>query len=420
MILAGEIDDTLKCLYGTDEAGTGAYRDRIKGAIAGFAREFGDAGDIIVVSAPGRTEIGGNHTDHQKGNVLAGSVNLDVVGCARPNGTDTVRIISENYSREEVDLRELTPRPEEINNTPALVRGIAAAISARGFEVGGFDAYMTSNVPVGSGLSSSAAFEIAVGTIANRLFCGDELDAVEIAKIGQYAENVYFGKPCGLLDQVAASVGGVVGVDFANPEEPAVTKVDFDMDASGLALCIIDTGGDHKELTGVYAAIPDEMGSIAEQFGKSVLSEVPEEEFMERLAELRETCGDRAVLRAMHFFGENRRALQEMQAINEGRFDDFLKLVNASGNSSAKYLQNVWAGIHLDRQEIVVALALAEKLLEGQGAVRVHGGGFAGTIQAFVPKEMLEGFKAGIEKVFGEDTCHVLKIRPAGGVVILS
>ena len=420
MLLKGAMNDDIKYLYGADDSGIVKYLERFIRILDGFAEEFGDEGDIVIVSAPGRTELGGNHTDHQKGNVLAGSVNLDVIGVARPNGTKVVRAVSEGYPRSDVDLSDLTPKPDEINKTPALIRGIAASMASRGFEVEGFDAYMTSNVLGGSGLSSSAAYETAVGTIMNHFFCQDKLDPVEIAKIGQYAENIYFGKPCGLLDQVAASVGGIVGVDFRNPEEPIVNKVEFNMEECGYALCIIDTGGDHKELTGAYAAIPDEMGEIAGQFEKEFLREVPEEEFKSRIAELRNSCGDRAVLRAMHFYEENRRAVQEMEAIKDGRFEDFLKLANVSGNSSAKYLQNVWAGINLDRQEIVVALALAESLLEGEGSVRVHGGGFAGTIQAFVPTAKLDEFKSKIEEVFGEDTCHVLKIRPAGGVVFIA
>ncbi len=415
----GEMDAVICNVYGCGSGEERYYRDRMLQVIDGYRHCFGEA-KIELFSAPGRTELGGNHTDHQNGNVLAGSVNLDVVACASPNDSKMIRIVSEGYPQEEIDLSDLTPQPAEVNHTAALIRGVAAAIYKRGYTVGGFNCYMTSNVLGGSGLSSSAAYEVAVGTIMNRFFCERQLTAVDIAKIGQYAENIYFGKPCGLLDQMAASVGGIIAVDFGSTETPVVTRVDYAMKESGYTLCIIDTGGDHKELTGAYAAIPEEMGSIAAAFGKTVLREVDEDSFLREIPALRTQYGDRAVLRAMHFFAETKRAVEEKQALENKDFSRFLELVNESGRSSAMYLQNVYAGISTLQQEMLISIALAEKLLHGRGAVRVHGGGFAGTIQAFVPNDMLDEFKQKIEAVLGAGSCHVLNIRPVGGTVLLA
>ena len=406
------------CMAGSPELPE--YRNRLLHVLTGFRTEFGRADEVELFSAPGRTELGGNHTDHQHGNVLAASVNLDIVACAVPNDSMVVRIQSEGYPLDEIDLTDLTPHPEETNKTAALIRGVAAAAHKLGHEIKGFDAYMTSNVLSGSGLSSSAAYETMIGVIMNRFFCGSKLTAVDIAKIGQYAENIYFGKPCGLMDQMASSVGGIVAIDFADQNEPNVRKITYDMHASEHSLCIVDTGGDHAELTGDYAAIPREMGEIATAFGKTVLREVDEAEFLKAIPSLRRQCGDRAVLRAMHFFAENRRAVAEKEALEKGNFEKFRQLVIASGRSSAMYLQNVYTGVNPEKQEMSVALALAESILDGRGAARVHGGGFAGTIQAFVPNDMLTYFKTTMESVLGKDTCHELTIRPAGGVVLLS
>lgn len=421
-IHTGELDQKIcevyGCMAGSPELPD--YRNRLLHVLTGFRTEFGKADAVALFSAPGRTELGGNHTDHQHGNVLAASVNLDIVACAAPNDSMTVRIQSEGYPLDEIDLTDLTPHPEETNKTAALIRGVAAAAHKLGHEIKGFDAYMTSNVLSGSGLSSSAAYETMIGVIMNRFFCHSELTAVDIAKIGQYAENIYFGKPCGLMDQMASSVGGIVAIDFADQKEPRVRKITYDMHASEHSLCIVDTGGDHAELTGDYAAIPREMSEIAAAFGKTVLREVDEAEFLKAIPSLRRQCGDRAVLRAMHFFAENRRAVAEKEALEKGNFEKFRQLVIASGRSSAMYLQNVYAGVNPEKQEMSVALALAESILDGRGAVRVHGGGFAGTIQALVPNDMLTYFKTTMESVLGKDTCHVLTIRPAGGVVLLS
>ena len=406
------------CMAGSPELPE--YRNRLLHVLTGFRTEFGRADEVELFSAPGRTELGGNHTDHQHGNVLAASVNLDIVACAAPNDSMVVRIQSEGYPLDEIDLTDLTPHPEETNKTAALIRGVAAAAHKLGHEIKGFDAYMTSNVLSGSGLSSSAAYETMIGVIMNRFFCESKLTAVDIAKIGQYAENIYFGKPCGLMDQMASSVGGIVAIDFADQNEPKVRKITYDMHASEHSLCIVDTGGDHAELTGDYAAIPREMGEIAAAFGKTVLHEVDEAEFLKAIPSLRRQCGDRAVLRTMHFFAENRRAVAEKEALEKGNFEKFRQLVMESGKSSAMYLQNVYIGVNPEKQEMSVALALAESILDGRGAARVHGGGFAGTIQAFVPNDMLTYFKTTMESVLGKDTCHVLTIRPAGGVVLLS
>ncbi len=421
-IHTGEADERLckvyGCMAGSPELSE--YRNRLLHVLTGFRTEFGRTDEVELFSAPGRTELGGNHTDHQHGNVLAASVNLDIVSCAAPNDSMVVRIQSEGYPLDEIDLTDLTPHPEETNKTAALIRGVAAAAHKLGHEIKGFDAYMTSNVLSGSGLSSSAAYETMIGVIMNRFFCESKLTAVDIAKIGQYAENIYFGKPCGLMDQMASSVGGIVAIDFADQNEPKVRKITYDMHASEHSLCIVDTGGDHAELTGDYAAIPREMGEIAAAFGKTVLREVDEAEFLKAIPSLRRQCGDRAVLRAMHFFAENRRAVAEKEALEKGNFEKFRQLVMESGKSSAMYLQNVYTGVNPEKQEMSVALALAESILDGRGAARVHGGGFAGTIQAFVPNDMLTYFKTTMESVLGKDTCHVLTIRPAGGVVLLS
>lgn len=406
------------CMAGSPELPD--YRNRLLHVLTGFRTQFGGAEEIELFSAPGRTELGGNHTDHQHGNVLAASVNLDIVACAAPNDSMIVRIQSEGYPLDEIDLTDLTPHSEETNKTAALIRGVAAAAHKLGHEIKGFDAYMTSNVLSGSGLSSSAAYETMIGVIINRFFCESKLTAVDIAKIGQYAENIYFGKPCGLMDQMASSVGGIVAIDFADQDEPTVRKIIYDLQASEHSLCIIDTGGDHAELTGDYAAIPREMSEVAAAFGKTVLREVDEAEFLKSIPSLRRQCGDRAVLRSMHFFAENRRAVAEKEALEKGNFEKFRQLVIASGRSSAMYLQNVYTGVNPEKQDMSVALALAESILDGRGAVRVHGGGFAGTIQAFVPNDMLSYFKTTMESVLGKDACHVLTIRPAGGVVLLA
>lgn len=370
-----------------------------------------------VFSAPGRTEISGNHTDHQHGCVLAATVNLKTTARVALNETGLIRVRSVGYAPVTVDLADLSIRPEEINTTAALVRGIAAAFRQRGAKLGGFDAAVSSTVLPGSGLSSSAAFEVLIGNILNTLFFESKLDAVEIARIGQYAENVYFGKPCGLMDQTASSVGGMVFIDFADPENPHVEKINFDFSATGHALCIIDTGADHADLTDEYAAITQELKNVCAFFGKEYLRDVPEDDFWRQLPALRAAVGDRPILRAIHVNNENRRVLMQKQALMGGDFDAFLRLVYESGKSSWCLLQNVIPKGQTKHQEVALALALTEKLLNGQGACRVHGGGFAGTIQAFVPMDQLDAFKTGMEEVLGAGRCHVLSIVPNGGML---
>lgn len=414
---AGELDGRLEQLrYGETEHA----RAKVRNVLEGFERCFGADGgrEAALCSAPGRTELCGNHTDHQHGRCLAGAVDLDFLACASPNGLNTIRFQSEGWPMVEVGLDELIPKPAERESTAALVRGMAGLVKERGYEVAGFDAYAVSEVLPGSGLSSSAACEVLLGVIENCLFCSGELDAVTIAQLGQRAENVYFGKPSGLMDQTASSVGGAVAIDFADPAEPEVRSVAVDLESLGHALCIIDSGASHAALTGEYASIPEEMCAVAAYFGKKVLREVDEAEFLSAIPELRRAAGDRAVLRAMHFFADDRRASEEADALERGDMDAFLALVRESGRSSWELLQDITPTGAAKEQAMAVALAVAERALAGRGACRVHGGGFAGTIQAFVPLDALEGFKTGVEAILGEGSCHVLSIRPVGGTVI--
>ena len=426
----GRHDDALAALYALDGSRDSLDRARTRAchvvrAFQDFrAARWDDAAaralqdtPAVLFSGPGRTEIGGNHTDHQHGHVLCGSVDLDMLSCAAPNRTRIVHIQSEGYPALTVNLKDLAVKPEEANTSAALVRGVAAKIKELGYTLSGFDAYVTSTVLSGSGLSSSAAFEVLVGNIFNRFCCGGALDPVTIAKAGQYAENVYFGKPCGLMDQMGSSVGGAVAIDFADPAEPVVERVDYDFSKSGYTLCIVDTRSSHGDLTEDYADITREMGAVAAHFGRSVLRDVPLSQFRAAIPALREGCGDRAVLRAMHFYDDDRLAVREAAALKNGDFALFLASVQASGLSSALHLQNTWS-IHAPRQQAIpLALAEAERLLD-TGAVRVHGGGFAGTIQAWVPDGDLAQFKAGMEALLGEGSCHILHIRPKGGCVV--
>ena len=418
---AGAHDAALAALYALDgtQASLDAARDRACRVAQALADTFspGEDAPAALFSGPGRTEIGGNHTDHQHGRVLCGSVDLDMLACAAPNGKPVIRIQSEGYPALEIGLDDLSVREEEKNTSAALVRGVAARIRELGYALSGFDACVTSTVLSGSGLSSSAAYETLVGNILNHFCCGDALDAITIAKIGQFAENVYFGKPCGLMDQMGSSVGGVVFIDFADPANPVVERVDYDFTKSGHALCIVDTASSHGDLTDDYADITREMGAVAARFGKAVLRDVPLEDFRAAIPALRQECGDRAVLRAMHFYDDDRRAVKEAAALKNGDFDFFLALVNQSGLSSSLCLQNTWSISDPRQQAIPLCLTEAGRLLDG-GACRVHGGGFAGTIQAWVPNGDLEQFKAGMEALLGEGKCHVLHIRPRGGCVV--
>ena len=408
------LEKSIERLYGKQEFT--AQRSRYQSVLRGLEENFGHYERVAMFSAPGRTEIGGNHTDHQHGKVLAGSVNLDVAAAVAPNGGNVIRVMGKGFPMDVVELDDLEVREEERNTSAALIRGVAAWFKSQGCELEGFDAYNISSVFKGSGLSSSAAFEVLLGNIINSLFFGGKCGAVRIAQIGKYAENVYFGKPSGLLDQMASSVGGMVTIDFRDNDNPVAEKVDFDFASAGHALCIIDSGADHADLTDEYTAVTTELKKVCKHFGKNVLREVPEADFLAALPELRREAGNRAVLRAIHIYDENRRVENQVDALRRGDFDAFLKYINSSGLSSWRYLQNVVPTGYTAHQEVALALALAERLLDGRGACRVHGGGFAGTIQAFVPLDMLEKFRTETERVLGDGACHVLTVRPVGGV----
>lgn len=382
---------------------------------AGFLGTFGCLPQRYF-SAPGRTEIGGNHTDHQRGRVLAAAVNLDTLAAVRINGTGTIRILSEGYPESRVELSALEPQAGEVNSTPALIRGVAARFVQLGCPVQGFDAYCVSTVLPGSGLSSSAAYEVLIGTIINHLFFDGRVSQAEVAQIGQYAENVFFGKPCGLMDQTASAVGNLVSIDFFDKNKPVITPVDFDFSSCGHALCIIDTRASHADLTDEYAAIPQEIKRVCAHFGKEVLTQIPEEEFYAAIPALRKECGDRAVMRCIHFYQDNARVPRQVAALQKGDFEGFLKLISESGRSSWMYLQNVIPAGYKEHQDVAVSLALCEHYLQGRGAFRVHGGGFAGTVQAFVPLDLLDSFRSGMDAALGQGACHVLSIRPQGGV----
>lgn len=381
----------------------------------GFENQFGKKDGLAFFSAPGRVELGGNHTDHQRGKVLAAAVNLYAMGAAAPNGSELVRIKSKGYPLIEIPIGQLDPQPLEKNTSAALARGILHGFLALGASLGGFDAYIDSEVLPGSGLSSSAAFEILLGQIGNSLLFDGKAGPLQLARLGQLAENDYFGKPSGLMDQTACSLGGVVAVDFLDPRQPCVEKLTVDFETLGYTLCIINCGAGHDDLTEEYASIPREMGKAASFFGKKELRQVEEEIFYRDLSALRQKVGDRAALRAMHFFDEERRVEQQTEALRRGDIESFLRLVRQSGRSSEMLLQNIspaGSGLH---QELRLALALCEKLLEDKGACRVHGGGFAGTVEAFVPNDMIKPFIKEMESFFFPGCCMALKLSPEGG-----
>ncbi len=412
---SGEFNDKLSYVYSTN-GDVKPYADRYLSVINGYKEIFGEPSELALFSAPGRTEIGGNHTDHQHGCVLAGSVNLDVIAAVSFNDDNVVRIKSKGYNMDEISLDDLEIHPEQFDKAISLIRGVLRAFRDRGYELKGFNAYTESNVMKGSGLSSSAAFEVLVGTIVSNLFADNEVDAVEIAKIGQYAENVFYNKPSGLMDQMASSVGAVVAIDFKSTEKPAVRKVDFDLSKYGHTLCIIDSGADHADLTDEYAAVPTEMKMVAAYFGKEYLRDVDYNEFLGQMKNIRKKLkNDRAVLRAFHYFHDTQMAVREAEALEAGDFDEFCRLSRQSGLSSYMYLQNVYASSLPAQQAVAVTIALCGEILGDRGAYRVHGGGFAGTVQAFVPDEMVAEFKTRIEAVLGDNMCHVLQIRPVGG-----
>ena len=410
-ITSGKYDKDFAMLYGDVKPAKGRYI----GALDEFLNLYGDRDNIRLFSAPGRTEIGGNHTDHQHGLVLAGSVNLDVIAVVSQNQSNTVRIKSQGYEMDELDITELGVKPSENGKAIALIRGVLAAFSQNGHSVGGFDAYTTSNVLKGSGLSSSAAFEVLVSGIINGLFNDAAVNAVDIAKYSQFAEREYFGKPCGLLDQMASSVGGFTYADFNDPQNPVVEKINLDLAQSGHTLCVVDTGGNHANLTEDYADITRECKAVSECLGVEFLRDADQDRFYSSIAEIRRKCGDRAVLRAMHFFNEDERVLTQKSALKRGDFNTFFAAVKRSGESSYDLLQNVYSPSNPREQAISLALALTKQFLNGRGAFRVHGGGFAGTIQCYIPNKMFDDYKHMIESVFGENSCVKLFVRGVGG-----
>ena len=417
-LAGGTHTDRLSALYCCAPEQTPAQAARYTAVLDGLEATFGSHPEAGLYSAPGRTEIGGNHTDHQHGRVLAGSVNIDMIAAAGPNSLNQLRVQSEGYDLCIIDLNDLAARKEEENTSAAILRGECAAFAQRGAALSGLDIYISSNVPKGSGVSSSAAFEVLIGVILNDCFMTEKVSPIAIAQIGQWAENVYFGKPCGLMDQMASSVGNIITIDFADPAHPDVEPVAVDFSKAGLALCILDSGADHADLTDEYAAIPNECRAVAAICGGEVLRDVPFETFLAKLPECRKVCGDRAVLRAFHIYADNDRVAKQVAALRAGDFETFLALVNESGESSWDYLQNVIPAGYKEHQEVGVTIAAAKHLLGGRGAVRVHGGGFAGTAQAFVPLDMLDEFKSGMEAILGAGRCHVLSIRPEGGAVL--
>ena len=416
-IATGKLDQQLMEIYGNDNDYINYQRERYVHAIERYKEIFGNE-DIEIFSAPGRTEVGGNHTDHQHGMVLAASINLDAIAVVGKSDDFSVSILSEGYKLITIDLKNLEQKPSETGTSTALIKGVLQGMKNHGYHIGPFKAYITSDVFGGSGLSSSAAFETIIGTIISGLYNHMDVSPVDIAIIGQYAENEYFGKPCGLMDQMACSVGGFVHIDFKEPANPIVEKIDFNMKENNYTLCIVDTKGSHANLTDDYASIPAEMKNIAGFFGKDVLRDISKDDFYQQLPVLREKAGDREILRAYHFLNENERVQKEVNALSEGRFSDFLHLIQESGNSSYKYLQNVYSNRYVQNQAVPIALAMSEFILGENGVCRVHGGGFAGTIQVFVKNDFVTRYQTQIEKILGAGTCHILEIRKYGGISV--
>ena len=413
----GVLDEKIVDIY-VDATKLTYQKERYVRAIEMFETYYG-AGEAEIFSAPGRSEVGGNHTDHQHGEVLAASINLDIIGVVRRTNDNQIRIISDDYDEVIISLDDIGYKEEERETTTALIKGVLAGFVERGYSVGGFRAYATSDVLIGAGLSSSAAFEILIGTILSGLYNDRSISAIEIAIIGQYAENVYFGKPCGLMDQMACSVGNLVHIDFKEPMNPEVEKLNFNMSEHGYSLCITDTKGSHADLTDEYAAVPQEMKAVAKYFGKEVLRDVSYADVIKEIASLRKTLGDRSVLRAVHFLCENERVVKEVNALKRGDMNLFLNTVKESGDSSFKYLQNVYSNHDVENQNISIALMMSDILLKTEGVSRVHGGGFAGTIQAFVKNDFVETYKAQMDHIFGEGSCKDLRIRKYGGMKVI-
>ena len=405
----------MAALYG--ETAVEANIERYQNLVKSFQKKFAEE-DITLFSSPGRTEISGNHTDHNHGKVLAGSINLDCVGVAAKNNSSKVHIISETFNQSFIiDLNDLSPSDKKAG-TIDLVKGLLQGFKESGYEVGGFNAYITSNVISAAGVSSSASFEMLLCSILNTFFNEGRMDTVAYAHIGKYSENVYWDKASGLLDQMACAVGGLITIDFMEPASPVVEKIDFDFSSQNHSLIIVNTGKGHADLSADYSSVPIEMKKVAEFFGKEVCAQITEEEVIEHLAEVRAYAGDRSVLRALHFFEENKRVEAEVKALKEGRFTDFLMNITASGNSSWKWLQNCFTNSAYQEQGITVALALTELFIaeKQRGACRVHGGGFAGVIMAMLPNDLVDEYVAYIEKALGEGNAYRMSIRPYGAI----
>lgn len=415
-IQSGDFDDRLLDIY-VDENVLDYQKERYIKAIKKYEELYGE-GEVEIYSAPGRSEVGGNHTDHQRGQVLACGLNLDVIAIVSKTNDDIIKIVSDDYNIKDINVNDLSKKDSEENTSESLIRGVAKRLKDEGYKVGGFKTFMTSDVLRGSGMSSSAAFEVAIGTIISGLYNNMEISPVFIAQASQYAENVYFGKPSGLMDQMASSVGSLVNIDFKDTKNPVIRKVDVDFAKFSHSLCIVDTKGSHADLTPEYAAVPIDMKKVAAYFGKEVLREVDEDEFYANISDIREKVGDRPVVRAMHFFFDHNTVTKEVNALEAGDFEEFKKHISASGNSSFKYLQNVYPASDVANQGLSVGLGVSERILDGKGAVRVHGGGFAGTIQAFVPNDMVSEYREEMDKLFGEGSCHVLKVRKYGGMKV--
>ena len=408
--------DTLAKLYaGRDTEGVKA---RYNAAFDEFEKIFGEADDLSVFSVAGRSEICGNHTDHNYGKVLAASIDLDIIAIVKKTDDGTIRMKSKGFDEDVVNINKLAPDMSETGRSSALIRGVCDGFVKNGHKIGGFEAYTTSDILGGSGLSSSAAFEDMVGTILNYLYNDGAVDYIELSQISQYAENAHFGKPCGLMDQVACAAGGFVTIDFADPKNPIAERIAFDLTKAGYSLCIVNTGGSHANLTDDYAAVPAEMKAVAAAFGKPVLRGLTEADIIGKTADLRKKVGDRAILRAIHFIRENARVERMLIALADGNIDGFLSIIKESGNSSATLLQNYYAPKAPEEQGITLACAIASEILGSEGAWRVHGGGFAGTMQAFVPHAKMEEFRATMEKVFGEGAVTELSVRPLGAAAV--
>ena len=413
----GKYNQLLKDIY-VDESVLAYQQERYIKALESFEKIYGEK-EVEIYSAPGRSEVGGNHTDHQYGKVLATSINLDAIAIVAPKDEAVIDLKSEGYDRIQVDLDHLDKNDVKEGSSESLIAGVAFKLKEEGYKIGGFEAYVTSDVLNGAGMSSSAAFEVLIGNILSGLYNDMKISPVFLAQAGQFAENEFFGKPCGLMDQMASSVGGLINIDFEDPKNPKIKKVEVDFEEYGHSLCIVDTKGSHADLTDDYAAIPEEMKEVAGFFDKAVLREVDKDDFYLNLPKIREILGYRAVLRAMHLFEENKRVDEQVKALEDGDFATFKKLIKESGNSSFKYLQNVYSNHDLNNQSVSIGLAMSDISLGDRGVSRVHGGGFAGTIQAFVPNDIVGMYKKNMEHVFGEGACHVLKVRPYGGMKVL-